>query len=115
MVLVITAATRPPGRVLETECATRRRLAPSYHDLHRDDAIAHAGRGTAGDITVVAATVASKAASSTSSMAKAYEQLVVPVFLFFWGTDDLDDGIGARVCVLRGGGGVIGQKSGGLG
>ena len=55
-----------------------------YHDLDRDDAVSHAGTETAGDIAVVAATVASKAARSASIMAKADVKLVVPVFHLLW-------------------------------
>ena len=51
-----------------------------HHELDRDDGYSSVGTDAAGDITTVAATVASKAAMNASLMSKAYEKLVVPTF-----------------------------------
>ena len=51
-----------------------------HHDPERDDGLSFVGVDAAGDITAVAATVASKAAINASIMAKAFAKLVVPAF-----------------------------------
>ena len=51
-----------------------------HHDLEREDGLSLVGTDAVGDITAVAATVASKAAISASITAKAYVKLVAPAF-----------------------------------
>ena len=51
-----------------------------HHDLEREAGLSFVGTDAVGDITAVAATVASKAAISVSILAKAYEKLNIPAF-----------------------------------